>query len=715
MSAHLRLFGMSNFHDIEMLEIPEDLDTESIASVDRPARTYVELKDWIHDPAELAFQFDASEYHRLVGQRLPYHEYVTRLYKVVEALEVPDVVDEEPMGLITDAPDIGRNSANELRKRRLSDAFAQIVEALEKYIAEVEDSVDGSRREQLHGLLSVLDCAYGTHFASTSAKPELLAKWVNRYDHKPADSLVEQVMIHTPRPYRHAEFWLVYLPQLLVRGLVAEATDALESSKYEELPEDNALRVLIDDFVVLVSNYQGLALKGQFASWKLSACEFRDSFSEQKARISDADDKRIAAQLYDLTCVVTGMPKSIARHATSWYEVYVALSLYHIRDVDDVFDDYYEIATKEVPPPVVSGHDVYIKVEKAFVDIMEQNCLKVLETMSAFDDATAAFTSRLFELNGLFSSYYVSLFKSQLPDLVYGRTVSEYLLTKYAYESLHTHALVPVAIGLLMDPDVSSTGVEQRHQVVAEFLPQYECVTNDDLEWALTICAKLNLPSTAKQLYLKHGRKSLRDGYIYEALNMLVQCYDTESPESAEALQEVHHIVWDVIFQDALVHGRPVEDDLINNIVYHKVDRSFDIHPVIRQCLAPYAVLAEFFRAVAGDASVKNVSKLIHLIRFNHLPKKFVPLLLAQILPFFHNNSKFHLPDLIIITEAIDNYENQVTKDERAEGNELYLLSVEHNANLPPTGADLIKTLRNEIVARIGRVFIEQGSRPQTV
>ena len=57
-----------------------------------------------------------------------------------------------------------------------------------------------------------------------------------------------------------------------------------------------------------------------------------------------------------------------------------------------------------------------------------------------------------------------------------------------------------------------------------DILPNYICNTNDDLEWALTICANLNLVSTARQLYYQAGLKSLEEGYMYEALNNFVNC-----------------------------------------------------------------------------------------------------------------------------------------------------------------------------------------------
>lgn len=768
----------SKFDDIEMLEIPDDdsssSDTESMTgspvsdeesdnydSTEVPPRTYIELRDWIQSDASIEFQFNNAAYkHSAKVDNILDHSkvaYVNSLYKTIEGLSFNNVKqddiykdedskdeEDEVIGVITDAPDIGKNSDLEYKNKKINEAFMAVIDNFREYVNYVKDSVDEEKLNQYYGLLSILECLLANYFyPSLNTKPELLSKWVNRYDHKPLPELVEAIMINTPKPYLHPEFWNKYLPQLITRGLVNEALEAIQSSKYEELKDTcESLYLIIQDISTLLSNYTNSALKGQFSQWKLSACEFRDTFSGLRGNISEPRHQKIASQIYEITCIITGLPKTISRFTSSWYEVFVALSLFHIRGEEKVYGDYYKIAIEEfpLPLPIEPSEDedddekTYILVENSFSDIMEKNFLKVLETVSYFDEPIAAYVAKLLELKGLLSSYYSSLLKSpEFHELAFGKTVSEYLLTKHAYECLNDHPLVPVGIGLLMNSDLSYStkwNVNNR-KVISKFLPNFECKTNDDLEWALTVCAKINLVSTAKKLYLKHGKKSLRDGYIYEALNMFVHCYDSDSnnEESVEGMKLVHEVIWDSIFQDSLINNRPIKDELINNIVLHRVDSDFEIHPVIRQCLSPYAVLLEFFETLTSSTDgnlMKNLSKLVHVIRFTHLPKKFSPLLLAQILPFFYQEKGyFQLPDLIIITELIDNYESQVNEEDSKDGDELYKYSISHleksttpydwrvvltdnDIKIPQDVSLLLKSLRNEIVARLGKVFIDR-------
>lgn len=761
----------TKFDDIEMLEIPDDestsSETESMSaatptdeeseaddSSEPQPRTYIELKDWIQTDAPIEFQFDSSAYKRSASSEdvLDYGvSYVNSLFKAIEGLSSNNVKqddiykdddfnndDDEVIGVITDAPDIGKNSDTEYKNKKINEAYTLVIENFSEYVSNIKDSVDEGKLDQYYGLLSILDCLLANYFyPSLSTKPELLSRWINRYDHKPFPELVEAIMINTPKPYLHPEFWNNYLPQLVTRGLVNEAVEAIQGSKYEELKDNcESLYLIIQDLSTLLSNYTNSSLKGQFSQWKLSACEFRDTFTSLRGGISESRHHTIANQIYEITCIITGLPKTIARFTSSWYEVFVALSLYHIRDEEKVYSDYYKMAIEEIPLPIENDDDeddeTYVLVEKAFSDIMEKNFLKVLETISYFHEPTAAYVAKLLELKGLLSSYYSSLLKSPtFHEHAFGKTVSEYLLTKHAYECLNEHSLVPVGIGLLLHNDLSYSArwsVNNR-KVISKFLPYYECKTNDDLEWALTICAKINLVSTAKKLYLKYGKKSLKDGYIYEALNMFVKCYDPDShsEESVQGMKLVHEVIWDTIFQDSLINNRPIEDELINNIVLRNVGADFEVHPVIKQCLSPYAVLVEFFQSLTSPPegnAMKNLSRLVHLIRFTHLPKKFSPLLLAQILPFFYEDrGLFQLPDLIIITELIDNYESQVIKKDAQDAGELYKFSITHlqkhrttydwrvilqenQVEIPEDVSLLLKSLRNEIVVKLGKVFI---------
>lgn len=749
-----------NYDDIEMLEIPEDdistsSETETISesssskstthkkfdrSLLSPNKSYISLQEWLNSEQKLDFKFDSAQYKKSLATKDTYTDsyisYVNGLYKVIESLTDNSITrvnleyKEELIGIISGKGEL----ETEQKYRKIDEAFLKIIENLTQFLDQIESESD---QEQLQLLLSILDCLKANYFYSDIRnKPEQISTWVNRYEPKPESDLVQEIMAENPTPYIHPHFWNKLMVQLVTRGLLNEATEAIKHSKYEELSETcPELYSVIEDFQQLLSSYTSFALKGQFPQWKLTACEFRDMFPKFKANISESNHEIILNQIYDLACIITGLPKTIASHCDTWYEVYSALSFFQIRDNNELYPEFYKLSIDEKPPPRLEEADeLYEIAEQCFVDIMEENFLKVLKSLHDFEPITAAVVSKFLELKGFLNNYYLySTDAKDLDQILNKRTVSEYFLTKQAFECLNIHDLVPVGMGILLNEDVSTSKESAHHNkaVIASFLPKFHCKTNDDLEWGLTICAKLELISTARELYYVYGLKSLDDGFIFEALNMFVNCYDPttiSTDNKNEGMKQVHRIVWDLIFQDSLINNRPVNDELINNIVSNQVDENFDIHPVIRQCLSPYAVLKSFFESLhrPNNDVMSKLSKVIHLLRFSHLPKKFYPLLLSQFLPFLIDaKCEFQLPDLIVIIELIDTYEVQSNTIDLTEGEQLYKYSINHIESdsrdydwrkivkssfveVPSTIDILIKKLRNEIVSKIGQVYIEK-------
>lgn len=744
--------SIHKFDDIEMLEIPEDSsssETESISEssswskIDKPSepRAYIELKDWINSDRTLDFQFEKDAYAQSVNRddvfSTLYAEYVTALYKIIERLGDQNITKietrqeaVEQIGVISRTSDIGRNTDDDKKAAKISEAFRHIIEHLSHFIEQVKPLVDEEKLESFYDLLSILDGIYANAFyPSIKTKPELLATWVNRYDPKPLDDLVESVMINTPKPYLHPQFWNTYVAELITRGLFEQATEAIANSRFDETEStDEPFFSIIDDFKVLIGEYTNFALKSQFHIWKLKACEFRDDFTKFRTAVTNPEHLLILNQVYDLACIITGLSKTISAYTSNWYDMFAALSLFQVRDDPEVFKDYFDVAIEEKPLTI---DDDQTLIEDSIVKLLNGDYLRVLEVMNLIDAPTSATASKLFELKGFLDDYYDASSPKSLHELVNRKTISEYLLVKHAYDCLNNHPLVPVGIGLLLNPCVSTSkqSIASNSQTIGEFLPHYECSTNDDLEWGLTICAKLNLITTARRLYLIYGKKSLKDGHLYEALNMFVNTYDSNAvnEETRAGMKHVHSIVWNMIFQDSLLNNRPIRDELINNIVSNNVDSNFEIHPVIRQCLSPYAVLVSFYKLVGEQGSsdiMKTSLRLIHLLRFTHLPKKFIPLLLAQFLPFLVKSAEtLQLPYLIIIVELIDGFESKVSKEDFLKAEELYKHSVnniesdaEHydwrvflkdsKLEVPQDVPQLIKLLRNEVTSNIARVYI---------
>ncbi|OBA20851.1 hypothetical protein METBIDRAFT_11465 [Metschnikowia bicuspidata var. bicuspidata NRRL YB-4993] len=733
------------FEDIEMLEVPDDLSvtlenhTESISDSGSdqhavPAKEYPSFQEWLEGQKNIQFQFNKSEYKKSYTHPSDFGNaqsaYITSLYKSVEALAAQKIGilaapadDEAQIGVISSAKNFGKSKERQHNDSLINSAFCKLVEAFSAFYDTVKYQVSDDEARNYESLASLLGCIQANWFAlSERQKPEEIAEWVNRYDPKPENDFIDAVMYNNPTPYTHSQFWTSYMGTLLARGMFEQAESSLRACKYEALEQEcPELYVIIQDFTTLVGNYQVMALKGQFAEWKYTVCEFRENYKTMKAGITDLAHTSMALQIHDLLCLLSGFPKTTASFVSTWYEMYAALALFQVRDDESVYPDYYRLAIAE------KGSNVSSELEQAFRDVISQKFLRVVLAVDSHDPATAAYVSKLLELKGFFSSYYVDVTEKMLdgPASLTKRYVSDYLLTRHAYECLEVHQLVPVGLGILLTPVVSESqeNTAQSKLVVSEFLPQYQCSTNDDLEWALTICAKLGLTGIIRKLFLKQGEKSLKDGHLFEALNMLVGCYEetVSSEETASALADIQHIVWDLLFQDCLLNSTPVPDELLMNIVLNNVDPEFKIHSVIRQCIAPYAVLAEFFMAATDvEGFSQNVSRLFHLIRFNYMPRKFTSLLLAQFLPLIPKQ-KFEMPQLVIITELIDAFEAHWKADPE-DCNELYEFAVENvpqdvnhdwrvqlqrdEQQLPASVNDLIRDLREKIVAKIGMVYI---------
>lgn len=736
--------------DVEILDIPNDeMSTENISQKDTEYKdkkeNYMRLQDWLESDHPLNFQFNEKQYDSSIDSdefSKLYFEYVTQLFKILQALsENPDVNvlnedTEEQIGIVSATNDFGLSASKSLKAKKLSDAFTKVLESLSVFISKLDlADIDEDTKERFYYLLSIVDCLQANIFyPNIRVRPELLSKWINRFDYKPDHELIEAVMVNTTKPYLHDQFWNTYLSQLITRGLLAQAVTAISRSRYEELEDKSpALYSVIHDFLVLLESYTSMSMKYQFYQWKLSCCELRDIIPQFKEKIHDAKETLIINQVHDLLRILTGLPKSISLHCPNWYEVFTALSLYQVRDDENLFKEYYTISISARPPAMVEdGDNLSSVVETTFLNIMDENFLKVLGSINSIDSATAAYISRLLEYKGLFDSYYPNMVLNNVSEATSRKTISEYLLTLHAYECLNTHELVPVGIGLLANSNLStsSKAIERNRMTIAKFLPNYKCATNDDLEWCLSICAKFDMIATARKLYLKYGKKSLEDGYIYEALNMFVNCYDPDSTDSEpnEGMKQVHYIIWDLLFDNCLLSCLPVQDELLNNIIEHKVDPTFEINPIIRQCLSPYAVLVEVLNSMKSPTDGETtviLSKLIYLLRFKYLPSRYRPLLLCQLIPLLSTNSKFELPDLIVIIELLDNYETQSSGEEIEEGSKLYEEAInyptdtsnscdwrncllERKFDIPKNVRSLVKLLRNEVVAKVGAVYISQ-------
>lgn len=641
-----------------------------------------------------------------------YADYVSNLYSIYDALGDEKYYSVPVAGLVK------RNALRE-QTEVLNKAMTLTLEELQNYIQKRRDNGDaeGSIFE-LEEVLFILNCLKALYFTPEYQIPESLALWANMSDPQPDRQLTDGIM-QSEKPYTHPYFWK-FLTQLALRGLYTNAAEALKQSRFDELQStDQQLYNLFIDTYHLLESYPENSPHELFKQWKTTAGQ-----AANNASVRNTQYPELNKHLKTFLNVISGNQTTILEESGTWYEALIGLIYYHIPS-SDLLGEYFTLATKHHKPDYTSIWEL------ASVDIFQENFLQVLRAISSFSTATAAYVSALCEAKGLLRGYSFDddhKTNSQLlltQDLFSTTNPSEFLLHTHALDCLTVDRLVPVGIGLL-----AASRNPTARSVIAEYLPRYNFQSNDDVEWALTICASLKLPQIAHVIFRTAAQRSLSEGLLLEALSLFAR---------AGEVDYVKHHAW-LIFENSLIRGAPIEDVVINStvddsIVIDGVDPELlKLPPLLRQTLAPYAVLYRFWMLKKEGSLRLALTKLINLLKFQHLPPRLFGILIAQLLPFiiFVVPPKVLLKrDLLTVVKILDKYESEVfqktdnkSQKMKHDCDELYQVSInqeslspdywvsylsEAGVTPPSDLKSLLKTIRRNLAVEIGRAFMEDN------
>ncbi|CAH6720795.1 nucleoporin Nup85p [[Candida] jaroonii] len=663
---------------------------ESVTSIES-VESSLDLKEWLNSSKSIHFRFNPEIYEESLEVNVfdeKYNDFCSKNYKLLQQLSE---IEQEDIGVIY-----------ENRDDQIDGLFQNLIENVEGFVKELEDieELDFERIESYAKILTILHCLNGKNFSTSKAGE--INKWINKSDPQPTNELIEDIMI-IETPYKHPFFWNKLINKLIIRGLVNQTIKIMENCGFQDLEGTNIFKI-IEDFIEILKNYNKMSIQN-FYQWKLIVCKFRDSIPLFKDDI-EVEHLKILNEISNLLYILSGSNKSIINSCDNWYEIIGALSSYKSDTIDsELIDEFYQIAIDERPPA--------IDEDKTFIDIWENNYLKVLNRVDELDSGLSSILSKFFDLKGFLKPYYDLQTLQDLGDLkdFEERRISHFLLIKFSLSCLNNHHLAPIGVGIITNSNLINNF--KFEPILAEFLVNYNCQTNDDLEWCLTVCIKFKLLDIANELFKKYSSKSLNDGYIFESLNMLVKTGNVK-----DNAKEINMIVWDLIFQTSLVNNKPISDELINNIVTYKF--KYDLNPIIKQFLSPYGVLFETFELLNHPETNyrKILLNLFNLLKFMHLPKKFLPLLLSQIIPIMEYLNKNDLIDLI---EIIDGFEGSLDSL-YSESNEIYTFSINNidkpepydwrqymetnSIPIPKDVKQLLGFLRLEISKKISKVYI---------
>lgn len=544
---------------------------------------------------------------------------------------------------LIDTHDFGVPSLIETEKKGRTNKLRWLLTNLIKSLKElsssvIKDDTEGtdSRAVKYEELINVLNLLHATKFSEPDESIILFQMWVNRADIQPDEQLISDMGNAPPGTlYENITFWSKYLKVMIFRGYFEQALTSIDESGYEIFQEkDPDLHTLVTNLKILLASYDPMKFSQNlktFMEWKQRAVELRD-----KTINFDFKNVEIGSQVVDIVTSISGVDSALRENCSSWYEYFLVQYMFEMPSSNKI-RNYVDKAQ------AAFSVDTVYSWETICLSIFSEQYLKAISALEVLDQSVSTYIAILLSASGLLESY------SSVP--LHGKN------SKSAEEEIQTsidQMIEDLALSYLSSKELFSTGTgililtddSKARKILSEMLPNYKIESNDDFEWCLSICAKLMLPTTAKQIYNTQGEILLDNGFEYEALCCFSEAGNTNKVVSA---------AW-LIFENVLLNGNQMD-----NLLNEKVDKDEIESPILRQALSPLALL----RNVLGtEGRSLPFERFMELIKFRYLPAHYKAILLLLLLPYF-NTGTFSLDQLIRIIEILNIYEKQIQNDTR--------------------------------------------------
>ena len=638
--------------------------------------------------------------------------YVSSLFEIYRDLGDDRVFNVPTIGVVNS------NFAKE-HNATVNLAMEAILNELEVFINSTKD-LNGrlNRFYELEESLTILNCLRTIYFTLDGQdveenRPkfiESLLNWINRSDGEPDEEYIEQVFSFngsTPgkKVFEIQYFWKL-INQLVLRGLLPQAIGCIERSDLLSYLEGTCAVSFdaIGDSIELLKQYPRDS-SSAFREWKNLVLKLGQAFGSSATNISG----ELRDYIEDFLLVIGGNQRKILQYSRTWYESFCGFLLYYIPSLE-LSTEYLEISLESNPVDVTNNW------EQSCVDIISGKIHSILPVMESLDSCTAAFTAMICEAKGLIENVFENdesmgeynyEDNEMLEDLFsYKNGMASYMLNSFAFElcSLGDKELWPIAIGLIA---LSLTGTRSaKKMVIAELLPHYPFVTNDDIEWMLSICVEWRLPEIAKEIYTTLGNQMLSAHNIVESIANF---------SKAGKFELVKSYSW-LLFEASCMEGRKLDDPVLNAIVSNNATAGEDflipedilncvVTSAMRQTLAPYAILSQFYEESDSGRWDQALYLLLLLIEFPFLPKHYLILLVAKFLyPIFLLDDKRPIDEesAAKIIEVIEAKWDET--DERTLN--LYETIIETEKSLPNSTLELLKSVRKKLNFKLCQTFM---------
>ncbi|CAN6611635.1 hypothetical protein TRVA0_004S04390 [Trichomonascus vanleenenianus] len=515
---------------------------------------------------------------------------------------------------------------DELREQRSWEIAAnELMIEFSDYLHEYRDTLDEELELEIQEALNIVMLFQIMCFMPSdlhNITNEFL-EWVNHVEPPSMDQADVDDIMRTNPPTSHPAFW-EHLRQTALRGYENAAVAILRESVAAEMALDvkECFEIAIQLFKSYPTPDHGVY---SFRQW-------RNTCIEARHKAGEISDPAMCAELQQLFGIMSGDINAIVEGSQTWFEAVGALLKYHDPTRSRI-PEYYEKVSTYIGPDSTVTWDV------ACGDVISGNYLKAIQRLETLDVSVAAITTQFCSLRGLLREYI---------SLTQGQSVLEWLQVSMAKSCLASEKLFVIGIEIL-----KGMGTQEAIQIIGEVLPRMKITSPDDFEWAITTAMSLDLHKTAAQLYRAVGMSHASQQCYYDALVRFAEAEDTNAIVSQ---------CWK-LFESMLVTQEPPSDILTANALGDNFE--YPMPPVVRECLAPCAVLASFLVNMEAEDRESAARHISALFRFPYLPAEYRALLIAAPIPLLSRDQPrvFDRSTLIDMMAAVTKCESSDKED----------------------------------------------------
>lgn len=498
------------------------------------------------------------------------------------------------------------------------------------------DAQDELEYGAINDMSSVLMCAEAIYLTGRdSSLSDSLMMWLNRSDPRPATAEGEDVM-SSRAPYLHPGFW-DYVYKGILRGLSSMVGACLDASGLLDIDMPTAQAVrdlsLLLQTWPRIGTYPGNArdYAARYKQWRTKVIAFGKNIRLPDSELEAAFS--LAGQL------LRGDKEVVLRYSETWQEAVAALALLFdpvgTKAPKDV-RALYEMVTQDDEMALMV--DTTLPSEAACAALCIGNGPKAVRETKDVDELGAALLADMLEKIEILEDV------RSADDL----TIRDILVLGAGDKLIGMQGGWKAAV--LLWKTVADAGVDR----IALILPRLRFHNFDDVGYVLWLCDDLGLDEESRDIETVWARSRESAQQHYEA---------ALSYDRADQPQLLDRLNW-TLFTSALITGEPSADPQLAAALEAPTEVA---SRALATLLAPYATLSTFIRLKSVGDRHGAARHLAALLRFPELPKKYVAVLMAEILPLVLNVKgppSFSRRDLFDSLAAIEEYYDSDTQVE---------------------------------------------------